>query len=77
MTLEEKIELISDLSDNIEDNELRAAIIEDLMELKEWRDNPFKKMSEVCKEKPSCKACDYDEFCCGKSNIPVPEEWKF
>lgn len=77
MTLEEKIELISDLSDNIEDNELRAEIILDLMELKLWHKNPFLQLKKYCESKPNCDECPYDDFCCGKSNIPVPEEWKF
>ena len=77
MTLEELIAQMSFVTEDIEDNFDRGLVLSFLYELKEWRNNPFKKMSEVCKEKPSCKACDYDDFCCGKSNIPVPEEWKF
>ena len=78
MTLEEVLQqMMNCYYDDVECNQCVTEAINYLAELKEWRDNPFKKMSEVCREKPSCKACDYDEFCCGRTGATVPEEWKF
>ena len=77
MTLEETIELTAELSDNIEDNELRAEILLDLMELKLWRKNPFLMIKKHCETVKKCNECPYDSFCCGHTGATVPEEWKF
>lgn len=77
MTLEELIAQMSFVTEDIEDNFDRGLVLSFLYELKEWRKNPFKKLSEVCKEKPSCKACDYDKFCNAHTITTTPDEWRF
>ena len=84
MTLEEAIEFIKGLlcmepSEDIECNicqSKHSAILLLLLELSEWREDPFTQIKKHCEAMDKCAECDYLERGCPNCFVTTPEDWK-
>lgn len=54
----------------------QSCLLRYLIELRDWRTNPFKMIKEKCQSELRCTECDWDSCCCN-TQPRVPEDWKF
>ena len=54
----------------------QSCLLKYLIELRDWRTNPFKMIKEKCQSELRCTECDWDSCCCNTQSR-VPEDWKF
>ena len=54
----------------------QSCLLKYLIELRDWRTNPFKIIKEKCQSELRCTECNWDDCCCN-TQPRVPEDWKF
>ncbi len=57
----------------------QSCLLKYLIELRDWRTNPFKMIKEKCQSIYTCRTCNWDGYCNQEDlqECLLPEAWKF